>query len=76
MDSFKKRHIIVGILFILLKAMPIHSQITFDDDVDDTTPAAPIDGLIGLGIAVGAFYGVKKLKNNISLNLKEVNPLD
>lgn len=66
MNSFKKSHIIIGILFILFTAMPVHSQITFDDDVDDTTPGAPIDGLLGFGIAAGAIYGVKKLRKKSS----------
>jgi|TARA_R110000850_G_scaffold25797_3_gene74175 hypothetical protein len=45
-----------------LASQPAQAQITFDDDVDDETPAAPIDGLLGLGIAAGAWYGVRKLK--------------
>ncbi len=45
-----------------LASQPVKSQISFDDDVDDQTPAAPIDGLLGLGIAAGAWYGIKKLK--------------
>lgn len=34
----------------------------FDPDVDDEAPAASINGLIWLGIAVGSYFGVRKLK--------------
>ncbi|MFC4633103.1 PID-CTERM protein-sorting domain-containing protein [Dokdonia ponticola] len=37
-----------------------NAQITFPDDVDDETPAAPIDGFVGLGIAAGIYFGVRK----------------
>jgi len=50
-------------LFIYAMAVqPAQAQIGFDDDVDDEVPAAPIDGLLGLGIVAGAWYGVRKLK--------------
>lgn len=42
-------------------SQPAHSQIGFDDDIDDETPL-PIDGLLGLGLAAGAWYGIKKIK--------------
>ncbi|MBA3986262.1 MAG: hypothetical protein H0X63_06775, partial [Flavobacteriales bacterium] len=42
------------------------AQISFDNDVDDEVPAAPIDGFIGLGIAAGAYYGIKKIRSTKS----------
>ncbi|MEP0266650.1 hypothetical protein [Dokdonia sp.] len=36
------------------------AQIIFPDDVNDESPAAPIDGFIGLGIAAGAYFGIRK----------------
>jgi hypothetical protein len=66
----KKYQIILGFCLMLFTSSPVLAQIAFNDDVDDTTPAAPIDGLIGLGIAIGAFYGIKKVKNNIALKQK------
>jgi len=53
----------LALCFYAMATQPAHSQISFDDDVDDETPAAPIDGLIGLGIAAGAWYGIRKLKS-------------
>ena len=58
----KKALFILPLSFCLAGVSPAQAQITFDDDVDDETPAAPIDGLLGLGIAAGAWYGVRKLK--------------
>ncbi|MBT0607922.1 PID-CTERM protein-sorting domain-containing protein [Aequorivita echinoideorum] len=37
-----------------------HAQISNPGDVDDEVPAAPIDGFIGIGLLVGAAYGIKK----------------
>lgn len=50
-------------LIVLISTMSIstvNAQITFPDDVDDETPAAPIDGFIGIGIAAGIYFGVRK----------------
>lgn len=50
------------LFFAALAFQPVQAQITFDDDVDDGTVGAPIDGLLGLGLAAGALYGIRKLK--------------
>ncbi|WP_156340219.1 hypothetical protein [Nonlabens sp. YIK11] len=43
----------------------LYAQIDLPDDgnVDDV-PMAPINGLIGIAMAVGSYLGYKKLKNN------------
>jgi hypothetical protein len=43
-----------------------HPQITFDDDVEDVedVPPLPIDGLLGLGLAAGAYLGLRKRFKN------------
>tara|TARA_R110002072_G_scaffold244474_1_gene403774 strand:- start:62 stop:271 length:210 start_codon:yes stop_codon:yes gene_type:complete len=50
------------LFFAALAFQPVQAQITFDDDVDDSTSPVPIDGLLGLGLAAGALYGIRKLK--------------
>ena len=47
-------------LVSILSITTANAQITFPDDVDDETPAAPIDGFVGLGIAAGIYFGVRK----------------
>ncbi len=46
--------------FIVLGTAQVSAQITFPDDVDDETPAAPIDGFIGVGLLAGAYFGLRK----------------
>ncbi|WP_299215808.1 PID-CTERM protein-sorting domain-containing protein [uncultured Dokdonia sp.] len=50
-------------LVILISTFSIttaNAQIVFPDDVNDETPAAPIDGFVGLGIAAGIYFGIRK----------------
>lgn len=61
-NTFKKLIFICSLGLFLFSINPVNSQVIFDDDVDDQAPGAPIDGLIGLGLAAGAWYGIKKLK--------------
>jgi len=65
--KFQKTHyitlIIIGV--ILLVSTTSYGQglgdIGFPDDVDDEV-AAPINGLIALGLAVGGYLGIRKVK--------------
>jgi len=58
-----KTIILVGMLFTstLCLAQFDGAPIDFFDNVNDETPAAPIDGLVGLALIAGAFYGAKKI---------------
>ena len=49
-------------LISTLSVTAANPQIIFPDNVDDETPAAPIDGFIGLGIVTGIYFGVRKKK--------------
>lgn len=60
--SISKLVLTATLFFAALAFQPLQAQITFDDDVDDGTVGAPIDGLLGLGLAAGALYGIRKLK--------------
>ena len=65
MKKVNKLHrlmLVFALCFWALSIQPTNAQISFDDDVDDQTPAAPIDGFIGLGLAAGAYYGYRKLR--------------
>ena len=44
----------------------LYAQIDLPEggDLDDETPMAPINGLIGVAMAIGSYLGYKKLKNN------------
>lgn len=53
-----KKYLFTSLLVIGL-SFSANAQITFPDDVDDEAPAAPIDGLIVVGLAAGAVLGLR-----------------
>ena len=64
--KLKQSHYIsIGIIVILLFiSTEASAQLPgFDDDVGDE-PVAPINGLIAIGLAVGTYFGLTKLKND------------
>ncbi len=67
----KKKHIYILSLTLILCLFMANTSYAqgglgdlpgFETGVDDEVPAAPINGLIWLGIAVASYFGVKKLK--------------
>jgi hypothetical protein len=54
-----KRKLVLGAMFIALSVTTASAQIGPPDEPDDTG-AAPIDALLGLGLAAGACLGIKK----------------
>ena len=63
MKLYKKIIYIIPIVIFLAFSQIATAQLPgFPDDVDDETPAAPIDIFIYTGIAAGAALGIKRLK--------------
>ncbi|MBZ9652524.1 hypothetical protein [Psychroflexus montanilacus] len=57
-------YIIIGIILVIVLISTEASAQglpPFDDDVGDE-PVAPINGLIALGLAVGGYLGIRKVK--------------
>ena len=57
------KHLGLTFLFLLFTQMAM-AQISFPDDVDDEGPAAPIDGFVVIGIAAGAYFGIRKKRKS------------
>ncbi len=55
-----KRLCFLVFLISTLSITTTNAQIIFPDDVNDETPAVPIDGFVGLGIAAGIYFGARK----------------
>ncbi|WP_405226273.1 hypothetical protein [Dokdonia sp. Asnod1-B02] len=58
MTTYKKY--IFTMLLLLFMSAGVQAQISFANDVNDEAPAAPIDGFIVIGLAAGAYIGLKK----------------
>ena len=60
----KKLYTSILLLGFLLLSLNIYAQPPgFPEEVDDeNAPAAPITGLLALGLAAGTYLGFKKLK--------------
>lgn len=53
--------IVLGSFFSNASAQNL-GPIDFDGDVNDETPAAPIDSLLAFGLLAGTAYGIRKIK--------------
>jgi len=64
MKNKKSFLIAFALVGLSLLPMTVQAQLPgFMDDVDDETPAAPIDGFISLAILMGGIIGYRKLKD-------------
>lgn len=61
--KFKKRILLICLMFAFGTLQNLNAQPGFGSGVDDETQPAPIDGFIGIALAVGAYFGSKKLRN-------------
>lgn len=66
MKCFCRTLVISGLLLIIFSVVPKFSNAQFGDPGDD--PDAPIDGGVGLLVAAGVGYGIKKVKENRKKN--------
>ncbi|WP_299211029.1 hypothetical protein [uncultured Dokdonia sp.] len=64
-NNYLKTCLVIAFFFIVILDSDLFAQIILpnDGDVDDV-PVAPINGLIGLAIAVGSYLGFKKLNED------------
>ena len=63
-----KNLMFIALMLLLLSSNSLLAQgpLELPDDgiVLDNEPEAPIDGFISIALAVGAYFGVKKLRNS------------
>jgi hypothetical protein len=62
-NTLRKTTAILAFAILSLTSFEAAAQFPgFVDNVDDETPAAPIDGLVALGFIAGGYLGFKKLR--------------
>jgi len=60
--KFTKQIAIITLCFTLLNSSGVFAQTGFDEDVDDETPATPINENIYFGLIGGTFLGYLLLR--------------
>ncbi|MFD2696591.1 PID-CTERM protein-sorting domain-containing protein [Mesonia sediminis] len=59
----RKTKLQITFLFLFFASSLTYAQMPgFEGDVDDETPAAPIDSLLAFGLLAGTAYGIRKIK--------------
>jgi len=66
--KFTKKITLITLCFTLLISSGAFAQTGFDDNVDDETPAAPINENIYLGLIAGAFLSYFLLRRREKLS--------
>ena len=58
------KKILVILAVMLMVSLPMLAQIDLPGDGGEEGPvdSAPIDGFIGIGLAIGAYFGIRKIK--------------
>ena len=64
MKKNRKWFLILTVLFVVMSVLPVTIQAQPNDPVDITDPDAPIDGGVGLLVAAGIGYGIKRVRDN------------
>lgn len=70
-NKLKQKKPLKFIAFVIFLCISISAQAQlpgFPDDVDDETPAAPIDGLLGLGLVAGTAMAYRKFRKTNNQN--------
>lgn len=60
-SHYKAILILILLLLVTTSGYAQFGDIDFDPNVNDETPA-PINGLIAIGLAVGGYLGIRKVK--------------
>ena len=63
MKKFATYFFVLGLLMIMLVCVPVLVHAQTDPNCDPIDPGCPIDGGIGLLLAAGIGYGIKKAKD-------------
>ena len=66
--KFTKKIALITLCFTLLISSGAFAQTGFDDNVDDETPAAPINENIYFGLVAGTFLGYFLLRRREKLS--------
>lgn len=63
MKKFAKYFLALGLIMIILICIPVLVHAQTDPNCDPLDPGCPIDGGVGILLAAGIGYGIKKAKN-------------
>ncbi|MFI5159253.1 MAG: PID-CTERM protein-sorting domain-containing protein [Sphingobacteriales bacterium] len=63
MKKFAKYFLVLGLIMIILICIPVLVHAQTDPNCDPLDPGCPIDGGVGILLAAGIGYGIKKAKD-------------
>ena len=62
MKKYRKWFLVLTVLFVVFSVLPETIQAQPNVTTDNGDPDAPIDGGVGILVAAGVIYGIKKIK--------------